>query len=392
VRLLLAFPQLPWPPTGGARARHWHLFRHVAAHHECHVFALRPPGEPTAASPPASPFASVQIIDIPTANPPRFSPEWIALRIRSVRHPAAAWYQPRAREAFALLARTLRPDAIVYGMSWMLPYALSAPGIPGIADEHNYDPQITERTAATRHGLDGMKWRAYARITASAERRNLREVRGIAACSEPDAAIFRHEAPHADVEVVPNGVDTASFTPSPPGDGVVMTGSFSYAPNRDGAFRLVRTIWPLVRQRVPSATLRLVGLRGETELRDLAGEPGVTVVGTVDDMRPELARARVAVAPIAIGGGTRIKILEAFAAARPVVSTTVGAEGIDARDGDTLLLRDDDAGFASAIGDLLLDAGRARAMGERGRALATSRYDWALSAQRFEALLKRVVR
>ncbi len=392
VRLLLAFPQLPWPPTGGARARHWHLFRHVAARHECHVFALRPPDEPTGGEPPSNPFASIQIIDIPTANPPRFSAAWLELRVRSVQHPAAAWYQPNARDAFVALVQRVKPDAIVYGMSWMLPYAVHARGIRGIADEHNYDPQITERMAATKRGFDAIKWRAYAQLTAAAERRNLREVKGIAACSEPDAAIFRREAPHADVEVVPNGVDTASFTPAPLGDGVVMTGSFSYTPNREGAFRLARRIWPLVRQRVRGATLRFVGLRGETQLRELAGEPGVTVVGTVDDIRPELARARVAVAPIDIGGGTRIKILEAFAAARPVVSTTVGAEGIEARDGDTLLLRDDDAGFAAGIAELLEDANRARAMGERARSLATGRYDWAASAARFEDLLRRVIR
>ena len=194
MRIVLAFPQLPWPPIGGARARHWHLFRHVAGRHECHVFALRPPDEPTAADPPFNPFASTEIVDIPGANPPRFSKDWLTLRIRSLEHPAAAWFQPAARARFAALLARVRPDAVVYGMSWMLPYAASARGIPGIADEHNYDPQITARIAASRRGHDALKWRAYARLNASAERRNLREIRGIAACSEQDAAIFRHEA------------------------------------------------------------------------------------------------------------------------------------------------------------------------------------------------------
>ncbi len=336
------------------------------------------------------PFASYETLPIPTANPPRYSPAWWRLRVVSLRHPAPAWYRPEATRRLVALVDRVKPDAIVYGMSWMLPYARALPGIPGIADEHNYDPQITARMAAGRRGLDGLKWRIYLGVATRAERRNLRAVQGIAACSPEDAAIFRREAPHADVELVPNGVDTETFSPSAPGEDVVMTGSFSYSPNVEGARRMVQRIWPLVRRAVPTAQLRLVGLHGERMLGDLAGTPGVTVVGTVPDMRPELARARLAVAPLDVGGGTRIKILEAFAAARAVVATTVGAEGIAARDGETVLLRDDDAGFAAAVVRLLEDRALAEAIGARARTLVVAQYDWRASAERFEALLERV--
>jgi len=151
-------------------------------------------------------------------------------------------------------------------------------------------------------------------------------------------------------------------------------------------------VWPLVRQAAPAAALRLVGLHGDTTLRDLAALPGVTVVGPVADMWPELARARLAVAPIAIGGGTRIKILEAFAAGRPVVSTHIGAEGLAVSDDDTAFLRDDAAGFAQAIVRLLGDKPLAEAMGARARSLAVQRYDWRASAERLEALVQRVAR
>jgi glycosyltransferase involved in cell wall biosynthesis len=335
------------------------------------------------------PFASLESVPIPSPIPPRWSPAWWGLRLKSMRHPAAAWYRRDVARRFRALVARVKPEAIVYGMSWVLPYAKHAPGIPAIADEHNYDPQIAGRMIRGG-GFGALKWRAYTAITAAAERRNLAAMRGIAACSPDDAAIFRREAPHADVELVPNGVDTASFAPSPPGGDVVMTGSFAYAPNIDGARRLVRRIWPLVREKIPTAQLRLVGLHSEATLRDLASQPGVTVVGTVPDIQPELARACVAVAPIHIGGGTRIKILEAFAASRAVVSTTVGAEGLSATDGDTILLRDDDRGFADAIVRLLHDRALATSMGARARDLAVSQYDWSLSALRFEALLNRV--
>jgi glycosyltransferase involved in cell wall biosynthesis len=392
VRLVFALPHVPWPPIGGGRARNWFLSSALARHHESHLFALQSPDEPAGERPATLPYASILLAPIATASPPRFSAAWAALRLRSMRHPAAAFYQSGPERQFADLVQRVRPDAIVYGMSWMLPYARAAPGVPGIVDEQNYDPQITARMAAGQRGLAALKWRFYVAITARAERRNLRLVQGIAPCSDEDAAIFRREAPHADIEVVPNGVDTDAIVPTPLGVAVVMTGTFSYAPNFEGARWLAREVWPLVRRAAPEASLRFVGLRGDEVLRDLASLPGVTVVGAVPDMRPELARARVAVAPIAVGGGTRIKILEAFAAGRPVVSTRVGAEGIAVTEGDTAFLRDDPAGFAAAVVRLLDDEPLAAAMGARARALVVARYDWRACAERLDALVQRVVR
>lgn len=390
MRLVFALPHVPWPPIGGGRARNWFLSSLLAARHESHLFALQSPGEPAGERPAGLPYASIEVVPVPTASPPRFSRAWFALRVRSMRHPAAAFYQPDAERRFAALIERVRPDAIVYGMSWMLPYAGVAGSVPGVVDEQNYDPQITARMARGKHGLDALKWRFYVAITARAERRNLRLVRGIAPCSEQDAAVFRREAPHADVAVVPNGVDTDAFTPQPPGEDVVMTGSFSYPPNLEGARWLAREVWPLVRRAAPAAELRFAGLQSEHALRDLATLPGVQVAGTVPDMRPELARARLAVAPIMVGGGTRIKILEAFAMGRPVVATRVGAEGIDVREGETAFLRDEPAAFAEAIVHLLENRELAAVMGARARRLVVERYDWRASAARLEALVQRV--
>jgi glycosyltransferase involved in cell wall biosynthesis len=390
VRLVFALPHVPWPPIGGGRARNWFLSSLLAGRHESHVFALRSPDEPEGQPPPALPYVSLQTVAMPGANPPQFSVAWGRLRVRSLWHPAAAFITRQALRQFGTLVRRVRPDAVVYGMSWMLPYAREARGVPGVVDEQNYDPMITARMAQGRRGLDALKWRTYVAITAAAERRNLRRVQGIAPCSEEDAAIFRRVAPHADVEVVPNGVDLSAFVPQPLGTDVVMAGSFSYVPNAEGARWLAREIWPRVLRAAPDARLRFVGFRSETVLQDLAGLPGIEIAGTVPDIRPELARARVAVAPLLVGGGTRIKILEAFAAGRPVVATTVGAEGLGLQDGDAALLRDDADGFAQAVLALLGDAAHAAAMGGRGRAIVERQFDWRVSADRFEALIRRV--
>jgi len=382
--------------------RSWQLSSILARRHQVDVFALRTPEQQEAkeakeareAKEATLPYASFEVFDIPSANPPKFSPQWAMLRLRSLRHPAAPFFRADAQRRLVRLAAEKKPDLIVWGMSWMLPYAAALPHIPGIVDEQNYDPLITARMAEGRTGVDAVKWKAYYEITARAERRNLRRVRGIAACSEQDAAIFRREAPHADVQVVPNGVDAEAFRAAGIGQraAVIMTGSFNYAPNADGARRLALAVWPRVRDEVPDAELRLVGLHGERELADLRGLPGVTVVGTVPDIGPELAGARVAVAPITAGGGTRLKILEAMAAERPVVSTTIGAEGIAATDGRELMLRDGDAEFAAAVVQLLRDDALAERMGRAGRALVTRKYAWTASADALESLILRVAR
>lgn len=391
MKLIVALPYRPWPPHGGAPMRSWQLTRHLAARHEVHVFVVEPGGAGAPAGAANLPYASTTVVPLPTVNPARFSPAWAVLRMRSLRHPAAGFFRRDALRMFAGLVQRVRPEGVIYGFSWMLPYAVAARDVGALVDEHNYDPQLTTRMGAGRGGMDRVKWALYEAVTESAERRNLQRVRGIAAVSEGDAAAFRRIAPHAIVEVVPNGVDIAEFTPAPPGDQVVMTGSYTYGPNVEGARRLVARIWPLVRAARPAATLRLVGLEGRSALADLAGAPGVTVVGTVPDVRPELARARVAVAPLDVGGGTRIKILEAFAMARAVVATSLAAEGLAVRNDEHLMIRDDDAGFAAAIVQLLDDAQLAERMGRTARLVAEALYDWKGSAATFEDLVRRVV-
>lgn len=394
MRILFALPYRPWPPLGGGPTRSWHLLRYLAPRHEVHLFALDTRARVSSPSPAEdpNPYASCTFVPVPTLNPRRGSPAWLALRLRSLRHPAAGYYRRDAARAFADLVRRVQPELVVYGFSWVLPYARAAPRTPALADEHNCDPHLAQRVAETQRGIARLRWRLYVRLTTRAERRNLRHVQAVAAVSPEDAAAFRRLAPHALVDVVPNGVDVTGFAPVPLGASVVMTGSFDYRPNIEGARRLVRSIWPLVRREAPEATLRLVGLEGERTLADLAGAPGVAVVGTVEDVRAELAGARVAVAPLDVGGGTRIKILEAFALARPVVATPLAAEGLAVRNEEHLLIRESDPAFAAAVVRLLRDDALAETIGRQARLLVEALYDWGVTAARFEALVRRVAR
>ena len=209
----------------------------------------------------------------------------------------------------------------------------------------------------------------------------------MAITSEREVRIVRSIAPHTPAANVPNGVDTEFFAPvpaPPEPDSLVFTGLLSYRPNIDAVQHLVNDIFPLVRRARPACTLTIVGGGGD-DLTHLAG-PGIRFTGYVPDLRPEIARAAVAVVPIRMGSGTRLKVVEALAMAKPMVSTTIGCEGIDVRDEEHLLIGDSPAVFAAQVLRLLDDPDAARRMGERGAALARSEYSWRGAADVLESL------
>ncbi len=203
------------------------------------------------------------------------------------------------------------------------------------------------------------------------ERRVLAAYDRVVAVSDDDAALLP-----GPVLVVPNGVDAASFpvAPLPAAPRVVFTGTLSYLPNVDGLGWFAREVWPRVRAAVPGATLEVVGREPVAEVRSLADQPGVALAVDVPDVRPHLAAARVAVVPLRLGTGSRLKALEAMAAGRPVVGTTTGLAGLDVA--GAAVVADDPAALAAGVVRLLTDDAEAQRLGAAGRARARQA-DWA---------------
>jgi glycosyltransferase involved in cell wall biosynthesis len=191
--------------------------------------------------------------------------------------------------------------------------------------------------------------------------------------------------------VVPNGVDTSRFSPTPvPHEpGLVMTGTLGYRPNVDAARWFCAEVLPLIRREVPSASLMLVGRDPAPEVLDLARQPGVRVEADVPSIVPYLEAARVALVPMRVGSGTRIKALEAMAAGRPVVGTTIGLAGLGLEPGRHAMIADDPADLASAAARLLTDDRLARHIAVEARALVEERFGWERVADGFvDELLK----
>ena len=200
--------------------------------------------------------------------------------------------------------------------------------------------------------------------------------------------------PASRISVIPTGVDTEYFRPSPgpeQPDTMAFTGTMDWMPNEDGVAYFVDKIFPLIRQEFPDAAFWAVGRRPPRRIQALASA-NVTVTGAVEDIRPYLGKAAVCVVPLRSGSGTRIKIFEAMAMGKAVVSTRMGAEGLPVRDGENIVLADDPADFAREVAQLLRAPERRAKLGHAARQLVEENYGWPSVAAHFDQIMHSVIR
>ncbi len=222
-----------------------------------------------------------------------------------------------------------------------------------------------------------------------------RNADGVYLCSAADEQRLLNEAPGVRTAVIPNAADVEYYQPratDPPSDGrtVVYFGLLSTVPNIDGVVHFVHDIWPRVAEAYPEARCKIIGSGPPPSLRALAG-PRIELTGFVSDLRPHLAAAAAVVVPLRLGGGTRLKIVEAMAMGKAVVSTSLGAEGIEAVPGRDILVEDQPAAFADAVHRLLAEPGLAERIGRSARQLAVQRYGWSKAAWALEGFYRRIL-
>ncbi len=260
---------------------------------------------------------------------------------------------------------------------------------------HNIEAEIFARHADQARGaLMRAVWSAQCKKMQRFEGEALPRFTSVVAVSERDAAFLTERYGVVAPAVIPTGVDLDYFewrTPPPVGAGmpptVVFTGSMDWDANIDGVRHFLDHAWPLIHGRVPSARFIVVGRNPPASLVERGrAVPGVTFTGLVDDVRPYVYGAHVFVIPLRVGGGTRIKAFEAMAMGCPVVSTTVGIEGLSVQAGDHYLLRDEPADQADAIVTLLGDASQCQAISVRARQCVEARFGHRVAAQVFERI------
>jgi glycosyltransferase involved in cell wall biosynthesis len=262
-----------------------------------------------------------------------------------------------------------------------------------VIDEHNVEYEVFQRMSAGERSLPR---RAFNRVEYLRCRRFEQAWWARAdACvvtSDRELPTVRECAPDTPVAVVPNAVDLDYFEPSgAPADPhtVVFNGILTYRPNVDGARFLIDEVWPIVRDRYPDARLTLVGRSDGVDTQSLIS-PGVELIGEVPDIRPYIDRAEVVVVPVRIGGGTRLKAVEALAMRKAVVSTALGCEGLAVCDREHLLIADEAPAFASRIFEAFENPALRDSLGHAGRRLVEDSYSWELAAARLESLYRQI--
>lgn len=378
-RALFLAPETPYPLAGGGALRSASLLHYLACGHDVDVIVFRQPGEasPALQFPPGL-ARRISVIDLPPTGS-NAAARGLRNAGRLARGVPPLVDRFAGFEAQVMAAQAGQKYAVgVIEHFWCAPYWQQiAPFCERtVLDLHNVESVWHERCAEAEGGAAALAHRAFGRAALRLERACLPHFSLILTASECDAALARERAPHARVSVYPNAIP---LRPMPRGErahAVVFSGNLEYHPNQSAVRFFRQQVWPGLRERWPELVWRLVGKNPRAVKQWTAGDPRIEVCGPVTDAIEELARAQVAVVPILAGSGTRLKILEAWAAGLPVVSTRLGAEGLPVENGRHLVFADTGTAFVETVSKLLESRDLCEQLGGAGRQLLENQFTW----------------
>ena len=392
------------PPRFGAQARVHGLMTQLARRHELTVVMLVDDEFDAEECRRAMQAYCRDVVLV--ENP--YGRQGFAKRLLQVRSLASTWSFDRLRVTVPALQRALdrllrdeRFDVVNLEFPYLghcrlrqAPPGVRVPAL--VVDSHEIAYDLARQFAMAgahwgRRLYAGANWRKLKRE----ELRVYREADGVYLCSTADEQRLLKDIPTARTAVIPNAADVDYYQPrplDPPSDGrtVMYFGHLSTVPNIDGVLHFANDIWPRIAKAHPNAHFKIVGGRAPPSLLALAGSR-VELTGFVPDLRKQLAAAAIVVVPLRLGGGTRLKIVEAMAMGKAIVSTSLGAEGIEAVSGSDILIEDEPAAFAKAVSRLLADPCLAARIGRSARRLAVERYAWSGAAQALESFYRRIL-
>lgn len=397
MRILMLTPQVPYPPRQGTALRNWGLLRGLARHYTVTLLSFAAPDQPL--EPPA-PVAELVERAVLVSQPTRTFKARLANMITSPRPDLILRLDCPAfrRELRGLLASGAFDWVVVEGieLTGYLDLVWSLPSHPQVVfDDHNCEYLLQQRAFFTdvrrparwiAAGYSFIQWQRLRRHEATVCRRS--EL--VVAVSEADAAAVRRIAPGVAPLVIPNGItvaEYAGFAERAPlqQPAFVFTGTLDFRPNVDGLLWFAHEVWPRIRAVLPEAHFYVVGRRPHARLAPLAQQPGIVLTGAVPDTRPYIGAAAVYVVPLLVGGGTRLKLLEAMAMGRPIVSTPLGAEGFPAVE-QAVTLAAEPGTFAAACFRLVQDEAARAAWGTRAQEYVKA-YDWERLLPKLNTLL-----
>ncbi|HXD33617.1 MAG TPA: glycosyltransferase [Pyrinomonadaceae bacterium] len=392
MRILWLKTELLHPVDKGGKIRTYQMLKELKQDHQITYLTL----DDGTAAPNARDLATEychELICIPHQQRKKFTPGFYAelgLNLISNLPYAISKYESKAmRSRIAELTATRDYDVVICDF---------------LAPAVNLPRQLPCPTILFQHNVEAMIWKRHAEVQSNPLKRTYlsgqwrqmqafenvmcRRVDRVIAVSREDSEMMQSEYKVTAVDDVPTGVDTTFFRPRRAEKrepyNLVFTGSMDWLPNEDAMQYFTSEIMPLIKQKLPSVTLTVVGRNPYPALVELSRrDPSIIVTGRVDDVRPYMERAAAYIVPLRIGGGTRLKIYEAMAMEKPIVSTTVGAEGLPVRDEAELLLADSPQAFANAVLRTLEDQEFAFHLGRRAATLVRQQFGWNRVALRF---------
>jgi len=431
MKILFLTPQLPYPPHQGTTIRNYNLMRALAQRYTIDLLTFLAPGATLDASNPLHTLCR-RVIALP--QPSRSATQRILDTLRSPRPDMGLRldYAPMHK----LVQQWVQEEAYdlvqIEGIE-MAQYGLRAAGTKRegaqsaarsvlIFDDHNCEYLLQKRNALTDVRLPRrwpaaayslVQWQKLVRY----ERQICRQADAVLAVSEADKVALQALAPAQSITVIANGIHMADYALDPWGlcaatdqytaksqgskgsNGgqftLVFTGKMDYRPNIDAVLWFGCQVLPLIQAQVPTVCFQIVGLNPHARLDELRANPAIEIVGAVPDAQPYIRAAAVYVIPLRVGGGTRFKALEAMACAKPIVSTSLGVEGIGVQDQRELLLADTAQAFADAVLRLLRDGEAAgtlsQQLGDQARRFVASHYDWAQIVPQLETVYQAVL-
>ena len=403
MKLLVIYPYAPWPLDRGTYQRTFHLLKALAKEHEVDFIALTEKGEGGEEKRAVFSEFCREVEFIPFEHPPwqkLFPTRLLNPRPSNVQH----WQQPAVADAINRRLTPGRYDLVHICDLVLMPYVLPhRHHTPFVVDRSRVDLQfqlMEHKTLPFSKRDRLLRWESYAKLWRY-EKVLAREALLEVVCG-PDDEVFlhKHVSAHASVLVVANGVDLDYFHPDAADDPrdpeptVIFCGAMDYSPNVDALCWFFEDIHDLLLEKCPQVKILIVGKNPLPEIKAYGERTGVTVTGGVPDVRPYYKRAWIQMVPLRIGGGTRLKIVESLAIGTPVVSTTIGAQGLELVHGENFLCGDDPESFASEIARALSDSSLRATLEQNGIVTARKRFGWpsigARLAQHYRTLIQTI--
>jgi glycosyltransferase involved in cell wall biosynthesis len=378
-RALLLAPEAPYPTQGGGAIRSASVLEYLSRRYEVDVIVFRQPGAPD----PARFFPPEIAREMHVVTLPQHRKDALARMLRNTGRlargipPLVDRFAGFSQQIAAFL-RNRRYEVTVVEHFWCAPYWEQVAPVSArtVLNLHNIESVLHKRCALTESGPPALAHDIFRQAARDLESQWFPHYDLLLTSSESDAQFARTISPSSKIVVYPNSCPFVTRPDIAERELVVFSGNLEYHPNVSAVRYFRNEIWPVLRDRWPSLVWRLVGKNPQAVRNHTNGDPRIEVSGPVENAIEELASARVVVAPLLAGSGTRLKVIEAWAAARAVVATTIGVEGLPARHGENLLIADDARNFADAVSLLLTSPGLRTQIGETGRSLFESDFTW----------------